>query len=335
MRDSSQPRWVTRRIFWGKIILLLYILAAFTRKAFPCAVVDTDGSLDCLRTEAAGIVLDKVLWIRCKQKRGGHELQSFKCGRKDRSSSAHNCDTYHANRDIYRATRDTYHANHNAYHKNDVKETDRQQKGQSSSANDAKSEQSQKLNLLEQAFKATDILLHNGGFALIAVDLSSIDEARLRKVPLTTWFRFARVAHETQTALVFLTSSPIACSSLGVKLRIYDGSASWSNNAAGSVEDFSIPGPPKKPEKKSNAQLQELWDLTDSYSPHKDINPVDDEVRTGGNRLSVAQYPRVRVHEYPAHMNILQSIESKIDFTVGKKPAQQARLACTEVSIYK
>src|SRR5262249_51819792 len=47
----------------------------------------------------------------------------------------------------------------------------------------------QRLKPLEQAFKAADILLQNGGFALIAVDLGNIDEKLIRKVPLTTWFR--------------------------------------------------------------------------------------------------------------------------------------------------
>lgn len=69
---------------------------------------------------------------------------------------------------------------------------------------------------LEQAFKAADIIVQNGGFGLIAVDLGNIEERLVRKVPLSTWFRFARVVEKMPTALVFLLSHPAAqsCSAL-------------------------------------------------------------------------------------------------------------------------
>ncbi|HJX83826.1 MAG TPA: hypothetical protein VJ723_05745, partial [Candidatus Angelobacter sp.] len=61
-----------------------------------------------------------------------------------------------------------------------------------------------KLQPLEQAFKAADLLLQSGGFGLIAVDLSGIPERIVRRVPLTTWFRFSRVIEKLPAALVFM-----------------------------------------------------------------------------------------------------------------------------------
>lgn len=46
---------------------------------------------------------------------------------------------------------------------------------------------------VEQAFKSADIPIQNGGFGVIAIDLGNVDERLIRKIPLTTWFRFARV----------------------------------------------------------------------------------------------------------------------------------------------
>ncbi|HET9837578.1 MAG TPA: hypothetical protein VFR84_05025 [Candidatus Angelobacter sp.] len=63
---------------------------------------------------------------------------------------------------------------------------------------------------LEQAFRAADIVVQNGGFGLIAVDLGNIDERWVRKTPLSTWFRFARVIEKMPAALVFLLSYPAA-----------------------------------------------------------------------------------------------------------------------------
>jgi len=50
---------------------------------------------------------------------------------------------------------------------------------------------------LEQAFKASDLLLQgSAGFGLIMVDLAGISERLVRKVPLTTWFRFRSVTEK-------------------------------------------------------------------------------------------------------------------------------------------
>jgi hypothetical protein len=57
---------------------------------------------------------------------------------------------------------------------------------------------------LEQGFKAADLLIQNGGFDVIALDLGGIEESLIRKVPLSTWFalRASRSA-----LLVLLTHS--------------------------------------------------------------------------------------------------------------------------------
>lgn len=77
-----------------------------------------------------------------------------------------------------------------------------------------------KLPPLEQAFKVADILLQSGGFGLIAVDLSGIPERVVRKVPLSSWFRFSRVIEKQFAALVFIAQEPHATSCAGLVLRV-------------------------------------------------------------------------------------------------------------------
>lgn len=77
-----------------------------------------------------------------------------------------------------------------------------------------------KLPPLEQAFKVADILLQSGGFGLIAVNLSGIPERVVRKVPLSTWFRFSRVIEKFPAALVFVGEEPHATSCAGLVLRV-------------------------------------------------------------------------------------------------------------------
>jgi hypothetical protein len=83
------------------------------------------------------------------------------------------------------------------------------------------------LKPLEQAFKAADIIVQNGGFGLMAVDLGNVEEKLVRKVPLTTWFRFARVMEKMPAALVFVLPCPAAQSCAGLTLRLECATPAW------------------------------------------------------------------------------------------------------------
>ena len=83
------------------------------------------------------------------------------------------------------------------------------------------------MKAVEQAFKAADILIQNGGFGLIALDLGNVDEWLIRKIPLTTWFRFARVMEALPTALVVLLTHSAARSCAALTLNM-DASSQWS-----------------------------------------------------------------------------------------------------------
>jgi len=87
-----------------------------------------------------------------------------------------------------------------------------------------------KLPPLEQAFKVADILLQSGGFTLIAVDLGGIPERVVRRVPLSSWFRFSRVIERQPAALVFLTQEPHAASCASLVLRVTSDPVEFSGN---------------------------------------------------------------------------------------------------------
>ena len=69
---------------------------------------------------------------------------------------------------------------------------------------------------LEQALKATDLLLQSGGFGLVAIDLGDVPVEAARRVPLTSWFRFRRAVEKTATILLVITRGPCTgtCASL-------------------------------------------------------------------------------------------------------------------------
>jgi hypothetical protein len=87
----------------------------------------------------------------------------------------------------------------------------------------------QGIKAMEQAFKSADLLLQgSGGFGLLILDLGGVPERFVRKVPLSTWFRFRAVVEKLAAPLVVLTPCPIVgiCSSLTVRLS--GGQIRWA-----------------------------------------------------------------------------------------------------------
>lgn len=72
---------------------------------------------------------------------------------------------------------------------------------------------------IEQALKATDLLLQAGGFGAIMLDMSDVLPQHTRRIPLTTWYRFRLAAEQARTALIFLTQSPCANSCAALVLH--------------------------------------------------------------------------------------------------------------------
>ena len=73
---------------------------------------------------------------------------------------------------------------------------------------------------LDQALRATDLLLQGGGFGLVAVDLGDVPPLAARRIPLASWFRFRRAVENTPTVLLVLEQEPWAksCASMVIQL---------------------------------------------------------------------------------------------------------------------
>lgn len=72
---------------------------------------------------------------------------------------------------------------------------------------------------LEQALRATDLLLQTGGFAAIVLDMSDVLPQHTMRIPLATWYRFRLAAEHARSAVLFLTQSPCASSCAALALR--------------------------------------------------------------------------------------------------------------------
>lgn len=79
--------------------------------------------------------------------------------------------------------------------------------------------QARPLSRLEQAIKATDLLLQAGGFSAIVLDMSDVQAQHTSRIPLSHWYRFRLAAEQSRSALIFLTQSPCASSCASLVLR--------------------------------------------------------------------------------------------------------------------
>ena len=72
---------------------------------------------------------------------------------------------------------------------------------------------------LDQALRATDLLLQAGGFAAIVLDLGATAREHGNRIPAATWFRFRQAADRGRCSLVVLGKAAYAQSSAAAVLE--------------------------------------------------------------------------------------------------------------------
>jgi recombination protein RecA len=80
---------------------------------------------------------------------------------------------------------------------------------------------------VEQALKTADLLLQSGGFGVVVLDLSDVQPAIARRVPLTSWFRFRRAVENTPTVLLALEQQAYAKAAASLVLGLARRDCHW------------------------------------------------------------------------------------------------------------
>ena len=152
----------------GRTTVMLAAIAAVTRREEICALIDASDAFDPHSATAAGVNLERLLWVRC-----GSHAQSSALSRKRRQAFS-------------------------------LEERARRRME----------------DPVEQALRATDLLLQSSGFGMVAIDLAGVPLKMARRIPLTTWFRFRRAVENTPTLLLVTGTQACAqsCASLSLEL---------------------------------------------------------------------------------------------------------------------
>lgn len=72
---------------------------------------------------------------------------------------------------------------------------------------------------LDQALRATDLLLQAGGFGAIVLDMSDVRAELATRIATSYWYRFRLAAEQAQSALILLTQTPCTKSCASLVLR--------------------------------------------------------------------------------------------------------------------
>ncbi len=83
----------------------------------------------------------------------------------------------------------------------------------------------------EHAIRATDLLLHAGGFGVVLLDLCEANAKTLNRIPLSYWYRFRRAIEHTPTILLICAESSQAKSCSSSSLALEPKPSHWSGKA--------------------------------------------------------------------------------------------------------
>ncbi len=226
----------------GRTSLALSLIARITHSDRVAAWVDVSDALHPESAAAAGVDLDRLLWVRCgvvpeKKRDDAHYqfvlpekymvpppaikgLHGGGCGGHPRGETkglaAAIGGLLHA--EIAAASRPTPQPGMSRKQADSAQATHPRGRGMSLHA-----PQDKPWARIEQGLRVSDLLLQAGGFSAIVLDFGSIAPEYASRVPLATWFRYRAAAERTQTSLVVLTQH--ACTKSSAELLLQFQSA--------------------------------------------------------------------------------------------------------------
>lgn len=219
----------------GRTTLALTFVAGLTQAGRVCAWVDVSDTLDPESAAACGVDLARLLWVRC----GGAAEKRAGLAARIEALVSDPCPTRvgHEEREVSFEPR-CAEPRPTVRRKN--QETARSISLVPVEGTQKKKPPRKPWSRLDQALRATDLLLQAGGFSAIVLDMGSVAPEFARRVPLATWFRYRAAAERTQAGVVLLTQQACTQSSAGVVLRLQPGTVLEEGGTVLTGVEFSL-----------------------------------------------------------------------------------------------
>lgn len=218
----------------GRTSIALSFLAQTTQAAKVCAWVDVSNALDPASAAAAGVDLARLLWVRCgvsqtSEKRASRSfVLSDKCfvplpAKKGLHGGGFGTHPRSEVKGLSDAVGNLLRSEAMIPRCAEMQRRPMQETSapiyQTIFARRT-SHASKPWPRIEQALRATDLLLQGGGFSAIVLDLGGLAPEFVSRIPLATWFRYRAAAERTQASILLLTQDGCAKSSAELLLHL-------------------------------------------------------------------------------------------------------------------
>jgi recombination protein RecA len=226
----------------GRTSFALSLVARMTQEAKACAWIDVSDNLQPESAAAVGVVLKRLLWVRCgvqaASKIREHQQSGFvlpekylipKPGKKGLHGGGFGPHPRGETKGLSNAVSGLLHPSTPRF-----TETQRRIKADRDVIQPIPSQpidpsfrsvnQSKPLSRIEQALRVTDLLLQGGGFGAIVLDMGGIRPEDASRVQMATWFKYRAAAEKSQASVLLLTQHPCAKSAAELVLRLHPNS---------------------------------------------------------------------------------------------------------------
>ena len=197
----------------GRTSLALAFVAERTRQGQVCAWIDAHDAFDAESAAASGVNLERLLWVRC-QGTAPTAKQAAENGQ-----VSQNIGKEHTSGAKARVDSGAFVPGINPWPTARATWPTAQTTWPSARTNFSADRKDKPWTRLDQALRATDLLLQAGGFAALVLDLGNTEPEHGCRIPLATWFRFRQAADRTRCSLLVLAQEPFAQSSAAVVLE--------------------------------------------------------------------------------------------------------------------
>jgi recombination protein RecA len=221
----------------GRTSLALSFLAGLTHAGKVCAWIDVSNSLRPESVAAAGVDLQRLLWVRCgvvEQTEGfGSPKKHFTLPEKyliplpiKRGLHGGGFGPHPRNeqKGLSNVVGDLFPSNAGTPRRGELQRREEPRPFEPTPIPLKKPQAMATVptpwTRLEQALKAADLLLHGGGFSAIVLDMGSVAPNFATRVPLATWFRYQAGAERSQASVLLLSQHACAKSSAELVLQM-------------------------------------------------------------------------------------------------------------------
>jgi hypothetical protein len=181
--------------------LVLAVLAEATQAGEVAAYIDATDCLDPRSAEQAGIVLDRLLWVRCRERKSPGE--------------SHGRPPTGPGQQIPRGQHAVSLGNSNS-------------EALRSHRTEQRYEPLVKQTRVDQTWQAMNLVASAGGFGVIVLDLGGLSRGKLRQWQSYQWLRPRRAIEHSSTALLVMAEEHLTASTSTLLLELAREKTHWS-----------------------------------------------------------------------------------------------------------